>query len=241
MLKYFYLLFFSMPIFASSYLESGIIAYDQGDYSKAISEFEAAIKDNKSGDLYYNLGNAYYRNSELGKAMAAFLEARRLLPRDPDIRTNLDFAKKQVTDQLATELPTSVLSVITFWKNYLSIKEIKIFLSWFSIIALLLLLVSQILRQFYFLKMSSYLCLGFSFLLFCMLQLSKSQEYHWGSVTENIVKVYSGPQVNNTVLFELHQGAPFACDSYQGEWVKILLSDGKKGWLQLEKAKVFAD
>ncbi|TFH23195.1 MAG: hypothetical protein E4H03_06720, partial [Myxococcales bacterium] len=71
----------------------GNSAYGEGDYVRAIARYErAAEAGGGSGGLYFNLGNAYFKRSELGMALLNYERARRALPRDPDVDTNRDFA-----------------------------------------------------------------------------------------------------------------------------------------------------
>src|SRR4051812_4508999 len=68
-----------------TYLDAASAAYDRGDYATATARYEQAVAaGDENGHLFYNLGLSYYREHRLGDAMAAFLAARRLLPRDPD-------------------------------------------------------------------------------------------------------------------------------------------------------------
>jgi tetratricopeptide (TPR) repeat protein len=94
MLKYIILFFIYLSSVEASF-EGGVEAYDRGDYKTAISEFDSLQKKHESGHIYYNLGNSYFRNSQLGESMAAFLAARRLMPSNPDVKANIDFVQKK--------------------------------------------------------------------------------------------------------------------------------------------------
>lgn len=76
-------------------------AYEQGDYAAAIGNYRKLIdKGAASGKVHFNLGNAYLRHGELGRAIAHFRRGRNLLPRDEDIRANLTFARETGTRSL---------------------------------------------------------------------------------------------------------------------------------------------
>ena len=77
--------------------------YDKEQYTQAIEGYRELLLASKaapSAALYYNLGNAYYRNGELGWAILSYERALRLAPRDKYVRHNLQSAASQTTDRL---------------------------------------------------------------------------------------------------------------------------------------------
>lgn len=73
-------------------------AFKSGDFKKAAEGYEKSLKsDGPSAAAYYNLGNAYQRLGEYGPAILAYERARLITPRDPDLRSNLDKARKAVS------------------------------------------------------------------------------------------------------------------------------------------------
>lgn len=76
-------------------------AYEQEDFKKAIELYETALKEQgKSADLYYNLGNAYYKDNHYAEAILNYERALLLSPGDEDVRFNLDMAKSHITDKI---------------------------------------------------------------------------------------------------------------------------------------------
>ena len=70
-------------------------AYEQGKFSEAVSRYEQLLKEGaRSSAIYFNLGNAWFKNGHPGRAIAHYRIAERLSPRDTDIRANLDFARR---------------------------------------------------------------------------------------------------------------------------------------------------
>lgn len=68
-------------------------AYDNNRLPDAIAGWEKLLDEGQVlPEVLFNLGNAYYRNGQLGPAIRAYRQAERLAPRDPDIRANLGFA-----------------------------------------------------------------------------------------------------------------------------------------------------
>ncbi len=69
--------------------------YEQREYESAIRLYESILSEGiESAELYYNLGNAYFRNDDIGHAILNYLRAQRLDPADEDIRHNLEFARQ---------------------------------------------------------------------------------------------------------------------------------------------------
>ena len=85
-------------------------AYDENRLPDAIQGWEALVAEGqKQPETLFNLGNAYYRNGNLGKAILAYRQAQRLAPRDPDIRANLGFAAQSAGIELPARKPVATL------------------------------------------------------------------------------------------------------------------------------------
>ncbi len=216
------------------------LAFDAGDYDRAITLYEASIGQGaKSGHLYYNLGIAYYRKERVGDAMAAFLGARRLLPRDPDVKANLRFVTAKIRDKLEIEQPTSGFRALTFWTAATTPRELGWVFAVTGVLAGLGVALTVVVPRFATAR--RWALSGFTVPVAAALALAISigESQRWGAVTASQATVYSGPD-KKTVLFELGEGAPFAVEdrSEQGFW-RIALSDGKKGWVSGSDVKVF--
>lgn len=85
---------------ASSLAEQGDSAYKKEDYRAAVELYNQAIKeDGVSTDLYYNLGNAYYRTGDLSSSILSYERALRLDPSNSDAKSNLDFVNTKIADK----------------------------------------------------------------------------------------------------------------------------------------------
>ena len=247
MFKFFFSLIFALLF--SVFLQADLISdqlkeaessYDEALYDKSIEVYEGLIKRDKvSGPLFFNLGNAYYREGNLGKSVASYLAAKRYLPRDPDLAHNLKFVHSKSRDQLAFESEGGALSVLTNWFKNFTKSEVE------SALVFLILISTLFMILFHFVKkLASFRPLGHgafvvTFFLFSFYSFTNSSLERWGAVTVEIVKVQSGPGLKNTTLFELHEGAPFIYRDSQGEWCRIELSDGKKGWVTKDSIAVY--
>ncbi|HSO19736.1 MAG TPA: tetratricopeptide repeat protein, partial [Desulfosarcina sp.] len=98
----------------------GTAAYRLGDWPAAIEAFERlAGKGIENGRLFYNLGNAYLKNDDLGHALLWYERALKHTPDDPDLNFNYDYALSLTKDERGD--PTSpMLRILFFWKYQLS-------------------------------------------------------------------------------------------------------------------------
>ena len=88
-------------------VDQAVSAHDGGDYERAVAIYEGLLNQNLvNGHVYYNLGNAFYRLGKKGEATAAYLAAKKFLPRDPDIVANLKHTRKSALDKLEASWPT---------------------------------------------------------------------------------------------------------------------------------------
>lgn len=215
-------------------------AYDQGDFKKAASLYEEILGQGvRNGSVYYNLGNSYFRLGEKGKAIASYLAARTLLPRDPDVRANLKFAHEQTVDKLTLHAPSSVFRDLSFWVDRTTPKELLYLSAILGSLGLCFLLLSLFIENLIFLRMWSLVFSALAFLGFASFAISFSFQENWGAVSVPLSEARSGPGSQNTVVFQLHEGAPFLVDSVEGDWYRIYLSDGKIAWISAKDVKVF--
>jgi hypothetical protein len=234
-------------VFAQSQKEilvSALEAQDKGDDPRAIELYEKVIKDGLvNGHLFYNLGISYFKAQKIGEAMAAFLAARRYLPRDPDVRANLKFVQSKIVDKLEPSLTTSIG------------KKLSVFVDWFTkkelIIACFVMLMLVSGATFIGLVVDRVGILGrygwYGFILPIVmggLVLAKElQDPRWGAIKfQDGAKVYSGPGETHTLLYTLQVGAPvFLTGAERQNYLPIEISDGKKGWVLAAQVAYFGE
>ncbi len=214
-------------------------SYDSSDYKNAIIFMEQKIQNEKNGTNYYNLGNAYYKNHELGKAFASYLKARELAPLDSSIKANINFIKDRLVDSLETEYVTTT-DMFFFWNFFINKKTswfiLTILLACFFISILVLVLKQQ--------KRTPRIITTVLFILNVIWSISfvvKYNQMSWTAVIGETVEVKSSPNSESSSLFSLHEGAPVMIQDklYEGNWYKIKLSDGKEGWIQKDELWVY--
>ena len=116
------LLFVSISLSASTVTrQQADSAYAQEHYQQAISDYETLLKQGVSAELYYNLGNAYYRTDQMPKAVLNYERALLLSPGDADIRFNLQMARSKTIDKIT---PESEMFFVTWYRSLVNLMSV---------------------------------------------------------------------------------------------------------------------
>lgn len=213
-------------------------AYDAEKYSQAISTYQKLLNQNiESASLHYNLGNAYFRQNELGEAILHYEKAKKLNPRDADIDYNLKVAQARIQDRIEPPESSFLMKIFNGIKYWLALRE----LAWTT--GFLFLSGSVIFGSWWLLNQSrlkSILAYALvvwiiGLLLVTPLLISRTMEAareQYGIVLTAEVSARSGPQNLSTEVFVLHEGTRVEVENTQNQWYKIRLLDGKEGWIQ---------
>ena len=206
--------------------------YESGRYLEAALVYEQLIDQGyESGALYYNLGNAYFKQGDLGRAILSYRRAERLYPRDADIRANLEIARAQridiFDDDASATGPVSRLTLDELAQITLVV--------W---IALALLAVVLLLAKRRAVKRSAAyasVVVGLALLLSAVAMgerwYSESSEHEVVVVAE-IVDVVSGPGTTYAEEFTLHSGAEARLLEQRGSWTRLELPGRElQGWV----------
>jgi len=208
--------------------------YKEDNYSDAAQLYEKLILSGvQNGELYYNLGNSYFKMGMLGKAILSYRLAELYLPRDQDLKTNLVYAREMTKDKLESRPLFSFLNEFCFWYSKLNLTELLIVFLILNGLCWALALIKIFLRNEYY----NYLFLIIlSITVIVSISLGLKLYHHYysieGVVVAKEISVRAGNGINNTPLFQLHDGAEFKIIEHQGAWSKIELGDGKRGWIE---------
>jgi tetratricopeptide (TPR) repeat protein len=218
----------------SELLLQATAAYKQGSYDEAVTRYEAlAAAGICNGRLYYNLGNAYMRAGRPGWALLNYRRAELRIPRNDDVRSNIQYVISQARDSIECRGYAETLRDICFWYTRMSANEI--FLTAISLNALFWAL---LLARFFYRREGLSIMLGIVFFVTVIFAASAAIKHYTvaymprGVVVSPEILVRSGTSLNDTVLFKLHEAAECVCEDERDEWVLISLCDGKKGWVQ---------
>lgn len=215
--------------------------YADGNYEEAIEEYQAILDDdNISTDIYYNLGNCYYKTDNIPRAILNYEKALKLKPDNEDALFNLMMANKQTIDKI-DRLPE--LFIGNTWRNLITSKTVDNW-AYYSIGLLflsLLLFVSYLLMQQMITKKASFyaalLFLGLSMFTFLMASqhngiIKQSSE---AIIFAPTITIHSEPNESAEDLFTLHEGTKVTLLEESNEWSKIKLPNGNVGWIKSEE------
>jgi tetratricopeptide (TPR) repeat protein len=214
-------------------------AYEQADYAQAIEHYRGLLATGHDGGrLHYNLGNAYLRNGELGRAIAAYLRARSRLPRDGDVGANLEFARQSARDAIAPPAPTPLVATLFFWHFALSRAE----LSWLVAALNLLLWSTLALRLWRPTLAGSKGAVALFVALLLATGGSLAVRTLWPARTVVVVPqeipAYTAPDAESTLRFKLHAGSELRLRGRRDGWLRIALPSGEQGWIESDWAEV---
>lgn len=223
----------------SDLFHKGVKSYHSGDFKAAVSAFSELVgKGIVNGKLFYDLGNAYLKEKDVGHAIFWYQRAFRRIPNDPDLKFNYSVALSRVKD-ISPGHKHPVLKIFFFWQYLLSrstIQWIGIFLNGIFWIVLTL----QVIWKKNSLRWVRNIILPALVIVF----LTASFNYYDDTYNKEAViippeiSVRSGLSDNATELFVLHAGSQVQVDKEKDGFLKIRFSKDKIGWIKKTDAKV---
>lgn len=215
----------------------GDSAYMKNDYASAIQVYEALLEKGEAADIYYNLGNSYYKAGEIAKAILNYERALLLKPGNGDIRANLEIARSKTVDKVE---PVPEIFFVSWTKSLINSMSVN---AWgvCGVVCFILLIISLYFFVFskqIVLKKTGFIC-GIVFLVFVVLanvfaneQKDRLLNRNSAIVVGPSVTVRSTPSESGTSLFILHEGHKIDIkDNSMKDWKEIRLEDGKVGWV----------
>lgn len=217
--------------------------YTEENYEAAIEKYEAIEKEGlESSELYFNLGNSYYKLNKIAPSIYNYEKALKLDPTNEDARTNLSFAKRMSIDVIE-ELPKTFLQ--RFSENVI----LKLSYDHWAIIAVIMSALTALLFLMYYFSSSTrkkFVFFNLSLFTAFVLVLSTIFAFsNYDSTKKNrqaIIfaaksEVKNAPMFSSELVFELHEGTKVLILDGLDNWVKIKLADGKIGWVLQSELK----
>ncbi|MCO5250824.1 MAG: tetratricopeptide repeat protein [Candidatus Kapabacteria bacterium] len=211
--------------------------YIAGNYEQAIESYRAIIDDGyQSAELFYNLGNSYFRMEKIPSAILYFERAARLAPSDSDIEFNLKIANLRIVDKFET---VPKLFIVEWYESILGFLYsgvwgwVSVILLWASLLFLALFIISgtTFRKKFLFLLV----VLGFigtvltSIIAYNAYYNETSREF--AIIFSTSIYVKSAPDESSVDLLILHEGTKVEITDKLEGWSEILLENGNKGWV----------
>lgn len=223
--------------------EAGNTAYINGDYARAIECYEAILAEGTySAKLFYNLGNAYFKENRPGPAILNYRRALRLAPGNEDIRYNLQVAESRTKDRIES-VPEFFLSAwVRALRNTLSgtawtVLSLAAFAAMLSLVLLYLLSQRLVLRKAGFYGTLAALLIFVLSTCFAWSDRRASIDRDRAVILSTAVSVKSSPDKEATDLFVLHEGTAVRITARLGDWWEVVIADGKKGWIEQRQAE----
>ena len=228
-------LLFSMVAFAQDAFDAANAAYADGRYEEAAAMYQSLLDEQPDATLYYNLGNARFKQGELAQAILNYERALRLQPNNKDAQYNLAFAQSRITDNIVEQdfflsswarTVRNCLSERTWWST-----SIGLFIC--ALIALLLFLLG---RELWLRKTAFHV--AWIALLFSLIAGLNAGSLHQRNtlrneaiITQGVVNVKSSPDRSGTDLFTIHEGTKVTIRETLGEWVNVRVAQNE-GWMR---------
>lgn len=227
----------------SPLFEQGKELYKAEKYVEAINSWMKILeKGQHSASLYYNLGNAHYKLSNIGPSIYYYEKALLISPNDSDIKNNLAFAENARVDAIEP-LPKTI-----FYQWYHTIADLLTYDGW--AIAFVVLCLSFVLwfLLYYFSYTESKKRLFFICALISLLLLGMSLSMAYSTYDDAIkdqpaiifsesIEVKDAPSLGSDSSFTLHEGTKVQIIARDNDWVRIEIANGKDGWIPVSDLK----
>ena len=225
-----------------AFFDEGNQRYQDGDFDGALERYLRILEDGlDSGELYYNIGNSYFKLGRIGPAILYYERARRLIPNDADLLANLELARSLTADEI-TPLPGFWLFRAGAWWVGLLPRST---LTWMVAVAYLAAMTAVILVM---LRPAAGLATwgrrvataGAAVTIVFGVNLA-IRELGIGAVEEAVIMVeeadvQSAPSDDGALrIFAVHEGTTVRIDRRSDAWVEIVLADGKVGWVRADR------
>lgn len=228
---------------ASSTFVSANKLYAQKEYKEAAELYESLIqKEGAAPEVYYNLGNAYYKSNELAKAILNYERALRIAPGYEDAKFNLAFANQKVIDNVE-------MSDTFFLKKWMqSLMKLLTSNGWFYtsvitfMVALIAMLIfvfggSKFIRKFFFYVGVVSLLVSVGSITFSAIRKTQMESHKEAIIMSGVVIIKGAPDKSGTDLYQLHEGTKITVIGTLGSWYEVRLGNGNVGWVENNKVE----
>ncbi|PKB42845.1 SH3 domain-containing protein [Cellulophaga sp. RHA19] len=218
-------------------------AYNNGKYDAAIKDYLQIIENGKhSPELYYNLGNSYYKLNKVAPSIYYYEKALLLKPNDNEIKNNLGYAKNMTLDVINPLPVTTLKTMYNKVVGYFNFDQ----WAYLSVVLIILFVIFYIAFKFFnystkkrisFILSITCLVLSLIAIAAAYLNFSDFKQNRPAIVFNEESLVLEEPNTRSKEIFRLHEGTKvFVLDELK-QYYKIKLVDGKTGWISSEEIK----
>ncbi|MFC1725191.1 tetratricopeptide repeat protein [candidate division KSB1 bacterium] len=211
--------------------------YLDGNHGKALEKYLEIEKSyHISAELYYNIGNTYYKLGNIGRSILYYERALNLSPGDEDLQFNLALANENTADKIS---PIPDLFYEKFWKSLQYMFSLN---GWGYVFTIFYILIIFLFGTRLFIRnskgnimlkrliyMLTAVTIGIILITGSRIYIEKTTQE--AVIMSEVVAVFSTPSGDSTELFTIHEGTKTEILEESGEWLEIRLADGKVGWL----------
>jgi len=223
------------------FYQEGNRLYQQGDFEGALSSYLRVVDSGfESGELYYNIGNTYFKIGDLAPAILYYERARRLLPGDEDVRANLALARSLTADEIEPLPRFWLLEWWSWWVGLLPPSLLMTLVAAAYVAGMSGVIVLVLKRGTRLALWGGRVALGAGAVLLVLGTNLAIRELEIGRPEEAVVlaprvDVRSAPVEDETLtLFTVHGGTKVRVDRRSEEWAEVVLEDGRVGWVRVE-------
>jgi hypothetical protein len=210
--------------------------YQADEFAAAARSFEAIAESGiRNGHLFYNIGNAWFKAGDTGRTILWYERAKRLIPRDPDLRFNLAYARTLVKDK--QENRVSLEDVFFFWQGLIPLQRLQLAAIVCSCLFALIAGIRMFRPGFLLSGIRNFLA-GLAVLLTvaASLQYYRETTVSQAVIVKETVAVTSGTSASATRLFDLHAGTKVRVQDKNRGYLKIMFTPDKVGWVKMGDA-----
>ena len=238
MIRYTYILLFTLltgSVFANDLFNQANQAYNDKDYEKAAVLYDSILSKEKSFEVYYNLGNAYFKLQQLPKAILMYESAKLIKPNDEDLNDNIKYAREmlQIEQKPMVKELGDVINNFSTW-------TIRPIWQWIAILFLIFTCILLFVffkstkntnkRAFFFYAslLSFFIMISAYFLSYRQQKTLFKEEY--GIVMDQAIQVYGEPSESSNESFEISSGYKVQILDEVDGWYEISINNGNIGW-----------
>jgi len=211
--------------------------YANENYLEAIEKYESIINNNlESAELYYNLGNCYYKTDEIHKAIYYYEKTLKYTSDFNDATENILLCQSKLIDKI------DVMPEIFYTTIFKKIKNSLSFNNWFYLTIIFIWLVFLLSILSIFRSKKTFILTNLSIASLILFFITSSVNRDYTSTRSAIIyvsstNIMSAPSEKSTKLFTLHIGTKINIQDQIGDWLNINILNGKKGWIRLKDIK----
>ena len=220
------------------FYQEGNRLYQEGDFEDALASYRRLVEAGfESGEVYYNIGNAYFKLGDLARSILYYERARRLLPANEDVQANLELARSLTVDEIEPLPRFWLFAAMEWWVDLLprTLLIAMVAASYLVGTGVVLLLILKRGAPVAVWDRRIALASGCVFLIFGLNLVVRESEVGRAQeavVLQTQVDVLSAPLDDETLtIFTVHEGTKVRIDRLSEEWAEVALEDGRVGWV----------